>query len=1213
MIVLLSAIVTSFLSSARTEHTATRNYTSKTRAEQFASSATQQAMAKIQQGFTVNGTGTTVITTQPGAITQFVFTNGNITSPTPVISGNAITYPPTASLFSGTGNASTNGTANLNNLQSPSSNATLTSNSTNNRWTITGNASEQINVPMENITSNGTIVGRIAYYVDDELTKININAATANRSTLNVADSRSLSLTTLSNNTTTLTNFLNSINGASTDASKITNWGYFFRPEQATANGSSALNLSPSDHLPFLTALPPREFHTKYTPWGARRFFINDTTEVPLNSAGVNKTVAALSDQHLRNIYGQTFADKYTPTGLKQIAANMLQYRSKDTMRVGESLAFTGNLIGSDNLDADGIPKEYLGLAPYPYINQVGVSGRLAVQANATATDVEFRIIFQICVECAMHMQTAGNFYGGGNSWSDPSDKKAQIVVELDSVSYAVDYQYPTGNSTASGSWSGGGSWGAGNTGVNFTQFWGSGGNSTYRQNFGYYDHVNDFPVRIEKTWYPNANLAPFVGDGYGSDSALNGSQNQDWIPNAWLMKPFGSGAYSLYSWIRDADYRMIANQSSLAGGHRYHMGTLGRKDRQGEIAVGFSVPFSSNITVTDIRDVKVKIKSVKILADGSNPKSIRDWVIGQDLPADFPVPVVTNFQSSLSAAGSPLVSFDMSCKTVGGGNVTLNDHTSSSINNTFTLNGSSKSLIFNGLGANASVLPNISVASSNITVSNPRTWNAASSYHTLVWPLPVPAPTENIHRNEPVLKRPSSLTTLPWESGNITLWSDFGKAPWSGSTNSSNEVARGHSNGKNVFGFGYTLRKSLDAANASGTDFHGEFQGSSFMGDPSDWENSTHYSQWTANLTIPGDPRAVSTTDFFTQHFYGHSNVDTNNQLYPWPYYNINSSNSGVFTDSNGDNLFLIPADLGKINTNYPYRRLRMQVQPSKEVASTMGGTGNGSSSLIPDWAMLDVISFGSNTTTLPYNFATPVNMNAKFATHNGTLTANRSVSLRALLSPFDNTTANSTLARNPYNLTGNFTANCTSRLVIGIGGSWTGNQSTLLANSIGNVTWSTASKWGSNNSTSVRSSRKFPSGQIVLPSEVVEIANVSDFLTINQADYTSRERASATTSNSTQIRNLKLNEFRLSSFFPGSTTCSNFFTIYAYAQAGQLQNKAQPESASNPFIIDSEALTKTLVEVEIITPASSNGTTTTPATYKVKKLYTQPIPMGE
>jgi hypothetical protein len=70
------------------------------------------------------------------------------------------------------------------------------------------------------------------------------------------------------------------------------------------------------------------------------------------------------------------------------------------------------------------------------------------------------------------------------------------------------------------------------------------------------------------------------------------------------------------------------------------------------------------------------------------------------------------------------------------------------------------------------------------------------------------------------------------------------------------------------------------------------------------------------------------------------------------------------------------------------------------------------------------------------------------------------------------------------------------------------------------------------------------------------------------------------------------------LAAFFPGLTFCSNFFTISAYAQA--------LDKSGN---VDSEALTKTLVEVEITTPA----TATTSAIYKVKKLYTQSIPMGD
>jgi len=76
------------------------------------------------------------------------------------------------------------------------------------------------------------------------------------------------------------------------------------------------------------------------------------------------------------------------------------------------------------------------------------------------------------------------------------------------------------------------------------------------------------------------------------------------------------------------------------------------------------------------------------------------------------------------------------------------------------------------------------------------------------------------------------------------------------------------------------------------------------------------------------------------------------------------------------------------------------------------------------------------------------------------------------------------------------------------------------------------------------------------------------------------------------------KWNEGRASALIPAVTTRSSFFTIYAYAQAGSEINGA--------FIPDSEALTKTMVEVQC-------NSSTTPPTYTVKKLYTQPIPLGQ
>ncbi|MEI7776398.1 MAG: hypothetical protein WCK17_16665, partial [Verrucomicrobiota bacterium] len=115
--------------------------------------------------------------------------------------------------------------------------------------------------------------------------------------------------------------------------------------------------------------------------------------------------------------------------------------------------------------------------------------------------------------------------------------------------------------------------------------------------------------------------------------------------------------------------------------------------------------------------------------------------------------------------------------------------------------------------------------------------------------------------------------------------------------------------------------------------------------------------------------------------------------------------------------------------------------------------------------------------------------------------------------------------------------------------------------------------------------------------PSEVAEIKSVSDYTDTPNQNPTWLAQGY----NWDHLATTESNENRLAAFFPGLTVCSNFFTIYAYAQAGKEIN--------GTFVPDSEHLTKTLVEVEITTPT----TATSAAVYKVKSLYTQSIPMGE
>ncbi len=139
------------------------------------------------------------------------------------------------------------------------------------------------------------------------------------------------------------------------------------------------------------------------------------------------------------------------------------------------------------------------------------------------------------------------------------------------------------------------------------------------------------------------------------------------------------------------------------------------------------------------------------------------------------------------------------------------------------------------------------------------------------------------------------------------------------------------------------------------------------------------------------------------------------------------------------------------------------------------------------------------------------------------------------------------------------------------------TSSNITVLANNIGNMTWSTNSTWASKRWTISGQ----PINQYILPSEIMEISGVAD--DIPQTNYAN--------SNS----HFKWNEGRASAIIPAVTTRSSHFTIYAYAQA--LDNQGN---------IDGEALTKTMVEVQY-------DSSTTPPSYKVKKLYTQPIPLGQ
>lgn len=1007
---LLTTITVSFLSTSRIEMMAARNFSRQSAASGLAEMATQQAMAQIQKGFTVNGTDTAVITTQPGAIRQFVFSGGSVTSNT------------TTELFSGASgsNATTNGTANLNNLQNPGNTTALTSNSTNNQWTITGNASERINVPIENITSNGTIIGRIAYYVDDEGTKLNLNAATGNRTTLNVGSSRSLSLSSLA--PAQANDFTDVVNGNATtnSTSDIKNWAHFFRPEQITG----AVSGFTRGNIPKLSAAPVAgsDYHLKKTPWGTDRLFIND---LPIDSTGVDDIYNALSSSQLRDIYGTTFAEKYTDAGLKQIAANILQARDPNVLNDwNKSFTYNGSLLGAANATTDlvaiadccdtanatkVIPKDYLGNAPYPMLNEIGVTVVYGVSAGGGNTWHDMRLMIR-------------PYFSILNPWRVPFPKSEvdnwEIQYQIDSFRVYVWYE-----------------------------FFANGGNRVRKHTYG----PQGFDI-LGDSWGHTYEERESNLDARDIAYGVNAQEN--YTIGTWFT------SYSLNgtnSYERDYSGAQLLTSFSeeLSPGEELQFpcppipSNPNGEDLPSTWENSFQLRLPENALIKEIKNIVVKFEYIRLLAKSRDGTTIRDWILGKDLEVDgwLQAPHPTKGW----ADGFP---------------------------------------------------KNVDLRNIPVTFAG----------YTKILPPPY-----SVKRLDGRLKTAANMRA--------------------------------------------TQRSSMKPWSVNGTDSWPDGGASGNYSKIDNYDRPAAFPSNTANNEIPGD-RIRSEGITFLKDAYdpGAQHLNSND----WP--KIQFTNP-----ANGTGIFTAPADLGKIQTNVLHRKLRFTTQHPREVALVNGGLGN--ATYIPDWAMLDVISFGSNVTAVP--LPAPVNLNGRFHVPSGSpQPAPRTAGLESALKAIDS--ANS--------LGNSFNANNTVPIddrAQYVGSS--GNASTV-AGHIGNLTWSTANftsgsaTWGKGNSTndpgSRRKTAKFPTNQIVLPSEVTEIMSVSDVVRLDSP-----------------ASHIKRNEGRLSSLFPGATTQSRFFTIYAYAQA--------LDKAGTP---DSEAVTKTLVEV-------IENTSTTPSTYTVKKLYTQPI----
>jgi len=101
------------------------------------------------------------------------------------------------------------------------------------------------------------------------------------------------------------------------------------------------------------------------TPWGTPRFNLN-TNLIANAAAYVNAVAAQLTNAHLNLWFGQNFRHKYGDN-LRQIAANIRDYIDAD----------------NDPTDSGGDPPLYLGLEKTPYLNELVISNYFRVTTNA--------------------------------------------------------------------------------------------------------------------------------------------------------------------------------------------------------------------------------------------------------------------------------------------------------------------------------------------------------------------------------------------------------------------------------------------------------------------------------------------------------------------------------------------------------------------------------------------------------------------------------------------------------------------------------------------------------------------------------------------------------------------------------------------------------------------------------------------------------------
>jgi len=387
-------MVVGFLISARTQNTASRNFSDLNRAREGAQAAIAEAMCVIRIDTPTIDTANFWVTL-PGRI--IVISNG-VSAVGPQYD-LLYSYDPTSTAFD------------LNIDRSIINSNDVYNSVVNRRMQV-----HWINIGADGAPAgvNNPVVFRYCYWVDTDANRISIQAA---ESRINA-----LGPTTKEVDLTVLPGI--DLGIATNSYNYSTSVGYVTTEQFKTNLPAASAGSTFESNKFYITAFSE---NVDFAPWGAQKWCLNtnfNTWKAEID-AGCTKTLNAIA---LTNWFGpgNTFTNKYGTNVLKQIAANVADYQYNPVSlawlgATGFGDSTTSGLLDNGLAGTYGIPRDYHGLRRTPYLNEIGVQA--TYWRPNSVTEIQCKLWFLVEVV---------------NPYNEPLGANYQIRIHMDKLTYRV-------------------------------------------------------------------------------------------------------------------------------------------------------------------------------------------------------------------------------------------------------------------------------------------------------------------------------------------------------------------------------------------------------------------------------------------------------------------------------------------------------------------------------------------------------------------------------------------------------------------------------------------------------------------------------------------------------------------------------------------------------------------------------------------------------